>query len=155
MSQVERYSWVSLITTGLILVFFNHRMLDGWQVVDQPVRLLVLTYFMVIGLLIVFESVVVGFIAGMGGRDDLEKDERDLAIEAKAEQWTSWFMLAALNVMVIHLLGDLAYPDNIFPRIDLTEPVMLFYLLMTILFVSTLLKRIATLVLYGRHGAAG
>ena len=152
MSQFEKYSWASLITLGAIYAWFAHRMLDGWSVVDQPAKELFFVYIAVVVLSIIAESVIAGVLAAQnarrGGKRDIDKDERDLAVEAKASRNEHCFLLVAINVVVFHILADAAFANHVFPRIDLTDIATLFFVLFTILFAGEAIKRISTIVYY-------
>lgn len=155
MSQAEKYSWLSLITTGFIFWFFQMRMLDGWQIVNASSGQMLRTYISVVILFIIFESIIAGFTAARGDDKQIEKDERDLKIETRAEQYSLWFLTACINIAIIHLLANSFYEGHILPKIDLTHGPTLFFLLFSILILAALVARISTLVLYAVQRTRG
>jgi len=148
MSQAEKYSWASLVTTGLIFWFFQMRMLDGWQVAEQTPGRLLVVYSTVVIVFIIAESVIAGFVAARGGKHDIEKDERDIAIEAKANRNASYFTMAALNIVVIQMLAGQVYTESRLSFFDLTSTASIFFVLFAVLISAHLVNLISTLIAY-------
>ena len=148
MTQAEKYAWGSLVTTGLIFAWFQHRMLDGWTIVDQSPRELLGVFVITIVLFIIAESVVAGVLAARGDGDDIEKDERDVMIDMKAEQNASWFISVAIVVLISQLLLSATFAGYEFGRLDLSSMSALFFVLYALVIVATLIKRLSTLALY-------
>jgi hypothetical protein len=92
---------------------------------------------------IVAESVIAGVLAVQAGKSDIEKDERDLAIEAKANLASHWFTAAALNVIVIHVLANAAYGGHDLPQLNLTSPTGVAFALLLVLTLAEIVKRVA------------
>ncbi|MEL6360492.1 MAG: hypothetical protein AAFR21_05360 [Pseudomonadota bacterium] len=150
MAQAEKYAWVSLITTGIIYWYFQMRMLDGWEVVDQSPSRLLWVFGTVVAMFIIAEGVVAGFLASKGSDGEIEKDERDLDIDRRAEQNASWFTIAALNVLIFQLIAQDAFEGHSFTRFDASSTSTLFFLLFSIVIISSIVHRISTLILYRR-----
>lgn len=148
MTRAEKYSTASLITSALIFWFFQMRMLDGWEVVEQSAGALVSLYITIVILFIISEAIIAGFYSGPGQGGEVEKDERDLLIEKTAEQNSSWFTIAAINILIIHLLANSFFEGHAFPRIDLTSMSTLFFVLFSIMILSTIIARASTLGYY-------
>ena len=146
MTQAEKYSWLSLITTGAIFLYFKMKMLDGWSVVDQSAERLIGVYVVVVILAIIAETALALFVAGARGA--VTKDERDHSIEAKSNGNAYFFICAAVNVIVLQLLADEAFAGHILPRIDLTSPPTIFFALFAILFAAQFVKLLSTLIYY-------
>ncbi|MEL7488295.1 MAG: hypothetical protein AAGJ87_13895 [Pseudomonadota bacterium] len=140
MGQAEKYAWASLITTGLIFWWFLHRMLDGWSVVDQSPEALLRVFIGTVIMFIIAEGVIAAFVVGGGkaGGDDIERDERDLLIDMKAEQNASWFMGIAIVAMIVQMLSSAAVDGYEFTRFDLTSLPALFFVLYSIVSVATM-----------------
>lgn len=153
MVRAERYALFSLIGLGAVWWFFQMRLLDGWTVVDQPPGRLFFTYILVIGLATLAEGLAAGVTRLFGRGDAVDKDERDRAIEARANQNERVFIIAAVNVVVWQLLAEGAFAGHVLPRYDLTEPSVLFFVLFSVLFFGEAVKRISTLWLYRRQSA--
>ena len=149
MTQAEKYSWASLIATGAIYWFFQMRMLDGLEVLEQSADALFELYVTIVIVFIIAEATIAGVIAVRQGNHNIEKDERDLAIEARAERNAMLFLVVVINILIVQLLADKAYPGHVFPRFDFTDPATMFFILFSVLIGATLVQRISTLVLYG------
>ena len=151
MSKTEQYSWASLVTTGAIYLFFKMRMLDGWLVAEQSPGRLFWTYVAVVVLAIIAETIISGAIFARR-KGAVETDERDRAIDARAEANSSLFMAAAINVIVIHAVAMAAFPDNQFQSLSdslaLASPAQIFFVLFTVLFAAHWVKLISALVMY-------
>ncbi len=153
MSRAEQYSWTSLVATGLVFAWFNMQMLDGWTLVDQtPGRLLWIFVALVIATIIA-ETVVTGvLIGGRRGGEEVLEDERDRQIETKANRNEHWFLVAAVNVLVVQTIAQEAFPGNAFERgyqflaFDIVSPEGIFFSLFWVLFVGHFIKLASTIV---------
>ncbi len=153
MTQAEKYAWGSLVTTGFIFWFFQNAMLDGWQVRQMQAPALLGKFVITIIMFVVAEAIIAGSIALMGGSDDIEKDERDLLIEMKAEQNASWFMGSALLILIGQMLIGGVIRGHEFVQFDLTQPSSLFFVLYSVVIIATIVQRVSTLALYGMASA--
>ena len=57
-------------------------------------------------------------------------------------------MLVAVNVLIIHALAHAAFAGHVLPSIDVTTLPVLFYALLTILFLGHVTSQAATIWLY-------
>ena len=147
MSKVEQHAWASLIALVAVFYYFQMRMLDGWTIVETTPKGLFSLYVMVIVMSIVAEGVIAAVIANKK-IGDIEKDERDLFIEARAARVEHVFLLVAINVLIFHMLADAAYANHIFPSIELTDISTLFFALFSTLFIGEVARRVATIFYY-------
>ena len=143
MSQHEKFAWGSLIVGLLAWLFLTMRMTEGWVFVDASPRHMIWTYGAVVLLMIVAHAVLAGVFGG--GAD---KDERDLAIAARAERMEGLVVLVSVNVLIIHALAVAALGEQMLPRIDLGTLPVLFYALLTVLFLGHLTSQAMTIWLY-------
>ena len=143
MSQHEKFAWGSLLASLLAWLFLTMRMTEGWVFVDASPRHMIWTYAAVVLLMIVAHAVLAGVLGG--GAD---KDERDLAITARAERTEGLVVLVAVNVLIIHALAEAALAQEMLPRIDLGALPVLFYALLTVLFLGHLTSQAVTIWLY-------
>ncbi len=152
MTRSEQHAWASLAANGLIFFYFQHRMLDGWAVADLAPKQMIWTYVAIVVAVVVFESVIAGVLAARAARapERVVEDERDQAIQAAANNREHWFIAAAINILVIQLLADLAYPGHVFPRVDLTRPETIFFILFATLFAGHAVKLASVIVAYRR-----
>jgi hypothetical protein len=158
MSQAERYAWLSLAAWTLILFFLLMRFTAGIEVwgqslgftiVQQSAGELLGTYVLLVIFAIVAESAIAGTLAAVAGKTDIEVDERDRAIDARASLAAYWFTAAALNVIVIQVLAGAAFGGgHVLPQLPLTSFTTLtgvsFALLLT-LTLAEIVKRIAVI----------
>ncbi len=152
MSRAEQYSWASLVGLCAIFWWFQARMLDGFSIADQSAGDLFEVYVVVIAVSTFVEIVIAAVLAP--GKS-IEKDERDHAINALANQNERYFLIIAVNVLVFHLLADAAFGNHILPRIDLTQHATLFFLLFSLMFGGEAVKRISTIWLYRAQSPHG
>ena len=157
MSQFERYAWFSLAAWCLILFVLLTRFTAGFDVLGQSLGLTIVeqsaaklfwTYVTVIILAAVAEVVVIVPLAAMAKKDDIEKDERDRLIDSRANAASYWFMAAALNVIVIHVLANAAFARSVVPVFDLTSVTGVVFALLLVLTLSEIVKRVAVVWQY-------
>lgn len=147
MSNQEKHAWLSLAAMCGIFWWFQMRMLDGLSVADQPASKLPWIYFVVISLSTAAEIGIASLFAlGRGGRP--EKDERDHAIAARANQNERLFVIIAVNIVIWQALWEGAIKDHRFPHINLTDLPTLFFVLFAILFGGEVMKRVSTIWLH-------
>lgn len=148
MARAEQYSWASLAALIAVFGWFQMRMLDGWIVVDQPASTLFGIYVGVIAAATVAEVVIAGGFKLLSRGQTVERDERDLAIEARANQNERIFIIAAVNVLIWQALWEGMLDIDALPRIDLTRLPALFFVLFALLFGGELVKRVSTIWMY-------
>lgn len=148
MARAEQYSWASLVALVAIFAWFQMRMLDGWTIVDQSAPTLFGVYILVIVAATIAESMIAGALWLVGGRHGIERDERDQAIEARANQNERIFMIAAVNVLIWQAIWEGMLGVHGLPRIDLTRLPALVFVLFALLFGGELVKRVSTIWLY-------
>ncbi len=151
MAAAEKHAWGSLIALGAIYYYFQMRMLAGWGLADITAEDVFWVYITVIVLSIIAEGVIAAFIASKE-TGDIEKDERDLAIEARATGAEHLFLIAAINIFLFHIIADAAFANHIFPRADLTDLRAIVFILFSLLFIGEAIKRVFTIYYY-RTGA--
>ena len=147
MSSHEKHAWASLLVAVLVWMYFTMRMTAGWAIAEVTVRHMVWTYIAVVVLIIVAQSLIAAALAARDGGEAF-KDERDRAIEARAERVEGYVVLAAINVVVIHALAHAAYAGDFLPRIELTSLPTLVFVLLSTLFAGHAAKQLAVIWLY-------
>ena len=150
MAPAEKHAWGSLIAMGLIYYYFQMRMLDGWGIVSTTPKDLLGLYIVVVVLSIISESVIAAILANKK-LGDIEKDERDIQIEARANGNEHLFLIAAINIFLFHVIADAAFENHILPRYDLTDLSSLVFVLFSVLFAGEAVKRISIIYLYNNH----
>lgn len=147
MSSHEKHAWASLLAAVLVWLYFTMRMTAGWAIAEVTVRHMVWTYIAMVVLLVVAHSLIAVAVAAREGGEAF-KDERDRAIEARADRVEGYVVLAAINVVVIHALAHAAYAGHVLPRIDLTSLPALVFVLLSTLFAGHAAKQLAVIWLY-------
>jgi hypothetical protein len=154
MSQAERYAWASLAAWTLILFYLLTRFTTGVEIFGQSLGMtlvehapskLLWTYVTLMVIAVVAESIIAAALARTGA-DDIEKDERDHAIERRANLAAYWFTAVALNAMVVHVLATATYGSYV--DIDLTSPTGIAFALLVVLIGAEIVKRLAVIWSY-------
>ncbi len=145
-SRTEVKAWASLAALIAVFAWFQMRMMDGWTIVDQPAGELLWVYFVVIALSTVAELVIAGL--GSARASKVDRDERDFAIEARANQNERLFIIIGVNVLIWQALWEGAYEGHALPKIDLASLPVLFFFLFAILFGGLIVNRLSTIWLY-------
>ena len=154
MAQGERYAWISLVAWAAILFFLLTRFTAGVEVlgqsfgltiVEQSAGRLLWTYVSLAVIAIIAESVIASVLAVQAGKGGVDKDERDTVIEARANLASYWFMAAALNMIVIHVLANAAYGGHVLPQLNLTSLTGVAFALLFVLTAAEIVKRIAVI----------
>lgn len=140
MSEHEKSAWGSLVAAALVWAFFTMRMTEGGLVADVGVRHMVWTYVATVVLMIVAHSIVAAVLAARRDGSPLQ-DERDAAIEARADRIEGYVLGVLVNVLVIHALADAAFAGHALPRLDLSSLPALVYVLLSVLFAGHLAKQ--------------
>jgi len=147
MSQHEKFAWGSLFASFFAWLFLTMRMTESWTVLDVSPAHMIWTYGTVVVLMIAAHAVLAGlFYAGAGS--GAQKDERDRAIAARAERLEGIVVLVAVNVLIIHALAYSALGEHFQPSIELATLPVLFYALLTVLFLGHIVSQAATIWLY-------
>lgn len=153
MTHAERYAWFSLFAWIAILFFLLVRFTAGIEIlgqsfgltiVEQSAGKLLWTYVTLAVIAIVTESIIAAVLATRGG-EKVERDERDIAIEARANLTSYGFMAVALNVIVLHVLLNAAYGGHSLPQLNLTSVTGIAFALLFVLAAAEIVKRLATI----------
>jgi hypothetical protein len=147
MSHHEKFAWGSLLASLLGWSLLTMRMTHDWSVVDVGPGHMIWTYVAVVILMVVTHAVLAG-VLGVRSEAPVLKDERDLAIEARAERFGGTVVLVAINVLIIHALLEAAYAGHALPRIDLGALPVMFYVLLSVLFLGHVVSQGATIWQY-------
>lgn len=103
--NLERYIWASLVAAiffaGLYLVLASP-ISPGSDAVTPPLG----AYLVVIILFAMVQGGLSVALAIAQKSDDIKKDERDLWIESKGYRNGYYFLFAAVNLLLVYMLGD-------------------------------------------------
>lgn len=148
MTRSELKAALSLLALGAVYWWFQMRLLDGLAVVDQPASKLLWVYLVVIAAATIAEILIASSVRLASGGKSVEKDERDLAIEAMAGRNERYFIIAAVNVLIWQALWEGAMERHLLPHVDLTSLPTLFFALFTVLFAGEAVRLASILALY-------
>jgi hypothetical protein len=155
MAQAERYAWLSLVAWIAILLFLWMRFTTGVEILGQSIGLTIVeqsagqlfgTYVSLTVFAIIAESIIAGSTAAAAALQGVVKDERDHAIESRANLAAYWFMAASVNVIVIQVLAGAAFGGRMIPQLSLTSFTTMTgisFALMVALVGAEIVKRIA------------
>lgn len=158
LSSAEKQAWPELLIWTLALLFLWMRLTDGinvvgqsigFTVVEQPAERIFGTYLL-LGLLAAIAQLSVWSYFKTKGEPIDFRDERDLAIERRANQIAYWVGVFAVQVVVIHVLANEAFKRVAIAMLDLTSATGIVLALATILLLQEIARNIAVLVLYKR-----
>ena len=121
MSRSEQYSWLSLLGLGAVFFWFQMRLLDGWSVADQSASSLLGVYIVTLALATGVDIAISAFLAAQHKGRAIERDERDRAIEARANLNERIFLIAAVNVLIWQALMEGVFAGHALPKIDLAS----------------------------------
>jgi hypothetical protein len=154
MSHAERYAWFSLVAWIAILFFLLVRFTAGIEIlgqsfgltiVEQSAGKLLWTYVALAVVATVAETVIASVLAARAGKQKVERDERDVAIEARANLTSYAFMAVALNVIVLHVLLNAAYGGHHLPQLNLASVTGIAFALLFVLAAAEIVKRLAVI----------
>jgi len=154
-TRVEASAYASLVALVVVFGWFQMKMMDGWSIVEQPASALLGVYFTVLVVSTLSEILISAVGARVSGARRIEKDERDFAIEARANQNERLFIIVAVNVLIWQALWEGALEGHALPKIDLTSLPTLFFFLFAVLFGGEIVKRVSTIWLYRTQSARG
>lgn len=147
MSGHEKFAWASLVASALVWAFFAMRMTESGQVLDAGASQMLWTYVATAALMAVAHSTIAAVLAAQPHGIAL-KDERDRAIEARADRIEGYVVGVAINVLVIHALADATLAGHALPRLDLSSLPTLVFALITTLFAGHIVNQAVTIWLY-------
>jgi hypothetical protein len=147
MSEHEKHAWGSLVASALIWAFFTMRLTEGGWVAEVSARHMLWTYVATVVLMIVSHSIIAALLAARRAGGTL-KDERDAAIEARADRIEGYLLAVIINVLVVHALADAAFAGHALPRIDLASLPVLVFALLSALFAGHIVKQAAIIWQY-------
>ena len=148
MARAEQYSWASLVALVAVFGWFQMRMFDGWTIIDQSASTLFGVYLGVITAATLAELAIAGGFKLLSRGTAVERDERDQAIEARANQHERVFMIAAVNVLIWQALWDGIWPSEALRLIDMTRLPALIFVLFALLFGGEMVRRVSTIWMY-------
>lgn len=153
LTRSEGQAYASLALLIAVFAWFQMRMMDGWTIVQQPASELLGVYFVVLVVSTLAEILISAAGAALTGGRRIERDERDFAIAARAQQNERLFIIVAVNVLIWQALWEGALEGHALPKIDITSLPTLFFCLFAVLFGGEIVKNLSTIWLYRTQSA--
>lgn len=157
MSQYEKYAWLSLAAWCLILAMVMNQVSAGIDSViarfgvevQQPAALALLGSYVFIGIVAAAAEIAIQLSLILPrGRSDLEKDERDRAIDARAHLAAYWFMAIGLNLVFMHALLTAALGGQASWLFQISSVVSVAFALLVVMVVGEVVQRAALVIQY-------
>ena len=158
MSTSEKRAWAEVVIWSLLLAWVLVRFTDGIEIlgqslgpriVEQGVGGLVAIY-VAVGILAAIAHLAVQGYFSSRGEDTEFRDERDRAIETRANQVGYWFGIVALNVIIVHVLATEATANGDGRPGTLLTATGVVFVLLAALIAQEIVRNAALLVLYRR-----
>lgn len=158
MSTSEKRAWAEVVIWSLLLAWVLVRFTDGIEIlgqslgphiVEQGVRSLIAVY-VAVGILAAIAHLAVQGYFRSRGEDTEFRDERDRAIETRANQVGYWFGIVVLNVVIIHVLATEATGNGDARPGTLLTTTGVVFVLLAALIAQEIVRNAALLVLYRR-----
>jgi xanthosine utilization system XapX-like protein len=152
--QSERYAWLSLGVWLALLALLLTRFTAGVEIlglsfgltiVEQPAAALLATYVLLGVLAAVGEGTLQAVLAVQAGKSEMEADERDKAISAMSQRIGYWYVAAAINVVILHVLANAAFGGQVLPKFDLASLTGVAFARLFILITAEVVERLARL----------
>ena len=148
----ERYTWATLLVTGIIFVTFIERMTNKFHMIDFSASQLMNVYLHIIILFIVLHILLAIVFAARRGQlahngELFQRDERDMIIERKGNRYGLWALAAIVEIFIFMMLFENAYPDIAMP-LSVVAPSGIFFVLMGGVLLSDIIKRITMIAAY-------
>jgi hypothetical protein len=151
MSPQENRVAAELALWGALLLFIWMRLTDGTVIVEQSPGRLLFTY-LAAGVIAAIGQLIIRAILAVVFRKekDTPADERERFIERKADQVAYWAGLAAVHLVIGHVLLTAFFDRSDVVALDFTSPAGILLALLTVLLLQEIVRGVATLVLYRR-----
>lgn len=154
MSQAERYSWVSLIATVGVFWWFWNKFVGFHGLTQYEPGPLLRLYIVTAILTAVSHAGVAAFFVVRGDKnwlwsdDEIVKDERDLAIEQRAEKYAMWFLYAAINIIIVQIMLESVFTEGYEPPVRIMSLSGIVFTLTTSLIIADIIKRVSMIMGY-------
>ncbi len=148
MTLLEQRTLWTFVASGLIFLWFQHRMLDGWRVAEQSPSD-ILSVLVVVVVLTIGAYAAIATVLAVRMKGAVAADERDALIESKATRNELAAVYVLVNIGAFQLLLNAAYSSPFLPMIELTHLPTLAFALFTLLWVGEFV-RLASILIYSR-----
>lgn len=156
MSTAEKRAWTEVVLWSAALAWVWIRFTAGWEfagqsfgleVVEQSARRVFMAY-LGIGLFVAALQLGVRALFQSRGEDLERRDERDRMIELRSNQVGYWTGVAAVNVIIVHVIATRAFAFDRDMPMDLTSMTGIVFALLAVLIVQEVVRNGAALLLH-------
>ncbi len=119
----------------------------GWEIVEQSSGSLFSTYI-AIGVIAAAAQLIIYFSFRAFKVDLYVKDERDHLIEKRANSIAYWFILAVVNILIMHVLLNDIYKAIDRDVLNFTTPTGFVFALLALLMLQEVVRNLAAVAQY-------
>ena len=156
MSTAEKRAWTEVLLWSAALAYVWIRFTAGWEfagqsfgleVVEQGAAQVFATYLGT-GLFVAAAQLVVWAVFRSRGEDPERRDEREQLIELRSNQIGYWTGVAAINVIIVHVIASQAFAFGRDMPLQLTSMTGIAFALLFTLIIQEVARNGAALVLH-------
>ena len=156
MSTAEKRAWTEVLLWSAALAYVWIRFTAGWEfagqsfgleVVEQGAAQVFATYLGT-GLFVAAAQLVVWAVFRSRGEDPERRDEREQLIELRSNQIGYWTGVAAINVIIVHVIASQAFAFGRDMPLQLTSMTGIVFALLVTLIIQEVARNGAALVLH-------
>jgi hypothetical protein len=156
MSTDEKRAWTEILLWSVALAYVWIRFTAGWefagqsfglQIVEQSAGQVLATYLGT-GLFVAAVQLVIWALFRSRGEDPERRDEREQLIELRANQIGYWTGVAAINVIIVHVIATQAFAFGRDMPLQLTSMTGIAFALLATLILQEVVRNGASLLLH-------
>lgn len=156
MSTAEKRAWTEVLLWSAALAYVWIRFTAGWefagqsfglQVVEQSASQVFAAYLGT-GLFVAAAQLVVWAVFRSRGEDPEQRDERERLIELRSNQIGYWTGVAAMNVIIVHVIASQAFASGRDMPLQLTSMTGIVFALLVTLIIQEVVRNAAALLLH-------
>jgi hypothetical protein len=156
MSTAEKRAWTEVILWSLALAFVWMRFTTGWEFAGQSFGLEVVeqsagrvfAIYLGTGLFVAAVQLVIWAVFRSRGEDPEQRDEREQLIELRSNQIGYWTGVAAINVIIVHVIATQAFAFGRDMPLQLTSMTGIAFALLATLILQEVVRNGASLLLH-------
>ena len=150
MSEPERQSWITLLADGMVFIWFWKSIAPGWSL--SPDHLSPAEtggLFLKLIFVTIFYHAIIGAVFALRRRKgDVDKDERDLEIQAFGSSIGYTALYLGVGVVIVGILMSYVIGVGYTPSISFTTPVEILFSLVFVSYAADLLRHTAIVTRY-------
>lgn len=156
MSTAEKRAWTEVLLWSAALAYVWIRFTTGWEIAGQSFGLEVVEQgasqvfatYLGTGLFVAAAQLVIWAVFRSRGEDPERRDEREQLIELRSNQIGYWTGVAAINVIIVHVIASQAFAFGRDMPLQLTSMTGIAFALLFTLIIQEVARNGAALVLH-------